>query len=297
MITNTNVSKEPSNGTFVDVKKYIGVGSVNVLAINPSNAKLRQYGWNIPDSQDEPKYVIIGEDGRKSARVRFLVQVQDLKDKPIVSMDFWVRPDITLNSDGTKCKIIDAFGRTAWGTKEEVKAHKVPEYGGGPANISSTYKPCHIGEEELVNFLMKYLNVTPLQVFRDGNWVKTNEPGTLTIDNWQAICDGNITEIANYVSLMPDNKVKVAFGIRTSEDNKSYQTFLNTRYFGNGTRPNFDGEYDAAKKAIERFQKDRPNAPVTFSAEPIKEWNVTATEVKESEDMPLFDAKDDLPFE
>ena len=302
MITNANATKAPSEGAIIDVKKYIGVGSINVLAINPSNAKLRQYGWNIPESQEEPKYVTTDSEGKQSTRIRFLVQVQDLKEKPIIAMDFWVRPEGTLNSDGSKCKIIDPYGRTAWATKAEFQAHKVPEYDNGPASISSDYRLCHIGEEELVNFMMRYLNVTPLQIFKDGNWVKTNNPGTCTYD-WKPICDGNVSELWNDVCQFPDNKVKVAFGIRTTDENKSYQTFLNTKYFGNGSRPGADGEYSNARNAIEKFKQNRPNAPVTFSAEPIHEWSVTATEVKEVEDMPNFsdasfftEDKSDLPF-
>lgn len=303
MITNANATKASSEATFIDVKKFIGVGSVNVLAINPNNAKLRQYGWNIPDSQEEPKYVVTDNQGKKSARVRFLVQVQDLKDKPILAMDFWVRPEGALNSDGSKCKIIDAYGRTAWATKSEFQAHQVPQYGNGPASISSDYKLCHVGEEELVNFMMKYLNVTPLQMLKDGNWVATKNPGTCTYE-WKPICNGDVSELWKDVCQFPDNKVKVAFGIRTNDENKSYQTFLNTKYFGNGSRPGPDGEYTAAKNAIEKFKQNRPNAPVTFSAEPIHEWSVTATEVKEADDMPasfsdasfFTENKDDLPF-
>lgn len=302
MITNQKATGNPNEG--FDSEKLIGVGSINVLAVNPNNAKLRFYGWNIPETQEEPKYVVVDNDGRKSARIRFLVQVQDIKEKPVVAMDFWVRPEVSLNKDNTKCKIIDEYGRTAWGTKDEIKEHKVPEYPNGPANISKNYKLCHIGEEELVNFLMKYLNVTPLQVYKDNAWVTSSDPGKLTIDNWQAICDGNVKELIEYVSLMPDNKVKVAFGIRTSEDNKSYQTFLNTRYFSNWSKVDSSGEYAQAKKAIEKFYQDRPSAPVTFSAAPVKRWSVQATEVKENTDMPeefseptLTGIKDDLPWE
>ena len=81
MIENVNASKNPSTAEFVDIRKYVGVASVNVLAINPNNDKLRKYGWAIPEGAAEPNYVIIKEEDNKkikNARVRFLVQIQEV---------------------------------------------------------------------------------------------------------------------------------------------------------------------------------------------------------------------------
>lgn len=307
MIENFNASKNVSGENFVDVKKYIGVASVNVLAVNPTNATLRMYGWQIPDDAEEPKYVTVNNEGKKSARVRFLVQIQDLNDKPVVALDFWVRPDVQFNKDATKCQIIDAYGRTAYGSKTEVQAHQIPQYSNGPAQISPNYKPCHVGEESLIMFLMKYLNVTPLQMFSKtmNQWVITKNPGRLTIDNWKAICDGDVKEIKEYVALQPENRVKVILGIRTTDDNKSYQTFLSSAFIGNGSRLDAaTGEYAAARKAIDKWTEYHSGS--IFSAAPVAEWNQTATEVQDNsnvEDLPAFDspeytteAIDDLPF-
>lgn len=308
MIENVNASKNPSTGEFVDIRKYIGVASVNVLAINPNNEKLRKYGWTIPEDAKEPEYLVTTERDGKSitnARVRFLVQIQDLQEKPVVSLDFWCRPELAVNRDGTKCKIIDAYGRTAWGTKEEIQSRRVPQYASGPANISTPYKPCHQGEEELVSFLFKYLNITPLQVY-DRNkqtWVATKDPGRLTIDDWSAICSGNIQELARYLSLQPENRVKVVLGVRNTDDNRTYQTFLNTGYISNGSSPDHNtGEYIGARRLIDKYFKNRSESPYSFSAEPVREWRETSTEVTDNSGT-MFDDEgnfvaddDDLPF-
>ena len=100
MIENYNESK---SAEIVDYKKFIGVGSINVLCVNPNNAKLRMYGWNIPDNADEPQYVITKErDGKMvtSTRIRILVQIMDMDDKPIVPVDYWISRDFCLNSTG-----------------------------------------------------------------------------------------------------------------------------------------------------------------------------------------------------
>ena len=296
MITGNNASKNASTGDFVEVRKYIGVASISILAINPSNAKLRSYGWLIPEGADEPKYLVTDAEGRKSFRLRLLAQINDLDEKPVVALDYWLRPDVVFNKDQTKCKIIDSFGRTAYGTKAEVQAHKIPQYSNGLASINSDYKPCHVGEEEIVAFLMKYLNVTPYRIFdrKKNDWVPTKDPGHVTIDNWKVLCEGNIAEIASAIALQPENRVKVVLGVRTTDDNKSYQTFLQTTYLSNGSIPDRNtGEYAVARKAIDKFHEGRPNATVEFSATTVKEWNVSATEVKENavEDMPDFESK------
>jgi len=314
MITEVNASKVPGTSDYIDVPKYVGVGSVNIVSVNPDNATLRKWGWNIPEDAEEPKYIVETErDGQKklSIRVRLLAKVQDLEETPIIAMDYWIGPEIRVNRDGNKCMVIDPYIRTAWATKQEVLDHKVPEYSNGPANISSDYKPCHRGEEEILKFIYRYANITPLQIFdkRSNKYVTSEQlgrkPGRLTIDNWKALCEGNMREIAEYLAVLPNNCLKVIFGIRTTEDNKTYQTFLNTTYIGNGARPDPNtGEYASARNAIDKFFQEHEGAPYTFSASPIKEWKETATEVKDQSDS-MFDStntvsteseEDDLPF-
>lgn len=308
MISNTNASKEPSNVEYVDVHKYVGVASINIVAVNPNNDKLRKYGWNIPEEADEPNYVhTVERDGKivKSARVRFLAQIQDLDDKPIVPMDFWCRQELCVNRDGSKCKVIDTFGRTAWATKEDVQAHRVPQYSNGPANISYPYRPCHVGEEELVSFLMKYLNVTPFQIFdrKKNGYVNSTNPGRLTIDSWESLCSGDAKEIREMLALQPENKVKVILGIRSTDDNKSYQTFLNSGFLGNSNRIDVaTGEYSFAKRIIDKWKEGKDDTMYSFSAFPVKEWKETSTEVSDNAGT-MFDDQgnyslddDDLPF-
>lgn len=309
MISNANESKSPSTGEYVDIRKYIGVASINVLAVNPNNAKLRSYGWTIADDAQEPVYVTTASDGKKSARVRILGQIQDFDEKPVIALDFWIRPEVFITKDGNKAKIIDSFGRTAYGTKAEIKAKQIPQYTNSLANISPDYKLCHTGEEELVAFIMKYDNITPYQIFdrKSGKLIPNKNPGHLTIDNWEKLCNGDATEIKEYLGMQPNNRVKVILGVRTTDDNKTYQTFLSTTFIGNGAIPDrTTGEYTSARKAIDKYYENRQDSPYSFSAFPVKEWKETATEVKETsaeEDMPDFNSPeytrtdiDDLPF-
>ncbi len=307
MIENVNASKNP--GEFTQLPRYIGVASVNILAINPDNAKLRKYGFNISDGSDEPNYIVTytQPDGTKKqmTKIRFLVQIQDIESKPIIYLDYLCSNKIVTNRDNTKGKIIDTYGRCAWATKDEIKGKQIPTYADGKAaNIGTPYSLCHQGEEEIITFLFKYLNITPFQIFNraTGKYENSKNPGKLTIDNWEALCNGNIKELAQYVALQPENRVKVILGVNTTENNRSYQTFIPEGYIGNGALPDrTTGEYNNANKLIERFMSMRDSNKYSFSAKPVCEWKVTPSNVDATIDTSFSDEyfkteTDDLPF-
>ena len=311
MIDNTNESKTPRNEEFQDIPKFEGVASVNIKAINPNNEKLRKFGWNVPEDAPEPNYIIQKEkDGKVQTmmRLRLLAQIQDFEEKPIVALDFWCRPEVQGNKEGTKWRIIDPYVRTAWATTAEVKAKAVPQYSNGPADISYPYKPCHPGEEEVLTFAFKYLNITPLRTYdkKANAWVLTSNPGRLAFDDWAKFCKGDVKEYAEWLAKQPNNCVKVILGVKTTEDNKSYQTFLNSGYIGNGALPDrTTGEYQSARKLIDKFMESHSESEYSFSAEPVKRWGVTATEVVEVSSNPFGESvtttddlsdDGDLPF-
>lgn len=316
MIEGYNSSKAPVEGEVFDFTKYVGVASVNVIAINPDNAKLRQYGWQIAEGADEPKYVSTFEkDGVQipTARVRFLVKIKNYTpdNDPVLPLDFHIRQDVVLNREKTKCKVIDSFGRTAWATQDDLKNHKIPlDRNGNPLRISTPYKLCHYGEEELIQFLMKYLVITPFSIFNrvKNEWENTKNPGKLTIDNWDALCKGDTKELAGYLAIKPDNCVTVVLGVRTSDNNRVYQTFLNTKFYSNAMRANLStGEYDAVNTAISKFCENRSDGDAfLFSAAPVREWKEKASTVEDNSEKSVFDVPDptysndepdaDLPF-
>lgn len=311
MIDNVNASKNAPSGDFVEYEKYVGVASISVKAINPNNAVLRNYGWTIPEDAAEPVYILTKERNGvqvETTKIRFLVQIHDLEGKPIVPIDFFINKN-TAKSDKGKFKIIDSFGRTAWATGDEARAHKIPQYTNGPASISSDYRPCHPGQEELVKFIAKLLNITPLQIFdrKTGSFVESKNPGHITIDHWDTLCTGDVTELADFVSLQPDNRVKIILGVMTNPDNKTYQTFLNTTFIGNGASVDRNtGEYATARKAIDKFMEGRnPESAYTYtySALPVQVWKNSASDVTDNSsdfddaNSTIVDSnEDDLPF-
>lgn len=296
--------------------RYIGVATIKVLGINPGNKELREYGWSIADDADEPVYVTdkVLPDGtsRRTMKVRFMCKIMDLKEQPVIPVDFRIGPDIIIGTQSNKVKIIDVFGNTAWGTKEEVQNRLIPNYTTGPATIEKPYRPCHRGEEEIVSFLQKLLYINPYKVKdkKTGNWVKAANPGKLAIDNWQALCNGDVTELFKMHMLEPDNTMKIVLGINCTDENKIYQTFLNTRFYSSMMRSN-NGKYDAVEAYLEKNAQDG----YEFSADIVHVYSEEPTEVKPSntsvDDMPDFEEEmmgnqssenqsssplDDLPF-
>lgn len=320
MIENNNPSKMPISGEFLDIKKYIGVASVSILAVNPTNAVLRKYGWDISDTAEEPKYSYLkqNEDGsyEQFARVRFLLRINDLDEKPVVPYDIWIRPEFIVGKNSGKCRVIDSFGRTAWATKEEIQARAIPQYSNGPASISNDYKGCHPGQEKLICLLYKYLNITPLQVYdkNTDSWKDSKNPGRLTIDHWKDLCDGNADELVEYLSLQPDNRMKIIFGVRTDENNHTYQVVLDDcdgttkmSFIGNAVTPDKQsGVYSLARKRIDEYFDKNKDSGYTFSAKPVREWTTTPTDVKEStapsspngtaSNASIQETEEDLPF-
>ena len=311
MITGTSESK--TGAAFIDMPKYIGVASIKILAVNPDNNKLRALGWTVPEDAAEPNYVstVTLDDGttRTRTRVRFMAQIQELEDKPIIALDYWIRPEPWMNKERNKCQIIDQYGRTAWGTQDEIRNNKIPEYASGPAKISLPYAPSHKGQEELIKLLMKYLCCTPFEYFdsKSKTWKKNDKPGTLTIDNWKALCAGDARELVSYIALQPDNLLKVILGVTTTEDNRVYQTFINTDYLANNSRMN-NGIYDTADKIINRVKEDGYHDNCQFSAAPVTVFTMTPTVVEPAAQTTnssidvdsLFEegdsSDDDLPF-
>lgn len=308
------VENSRSNESFEsNIQRYTGVASVSILAINPNNDKLRQFGWQIASDAPEPVYASITQRNGKdvnTGRVRLLVQIQDLEDKPVIPIDFWCHSSYEINNSGDKCRVMDDYVRTAWATKNDIKMKRVPQYTNGPASISTPYHMCHEGEEILASFLAKYLNVTPYQIFdRNKNaYVNSKNPGRVILDYWDDLTKGNITKFAEDIALQPDNRVKIILGVRRTDDNKTYQTFFTGTFFSDSYPVDkVTGEYVKARKEIDKFFADGRHSQYSFSACPVKVWQETASVVQDNaqdfynvpEEPESFDPQennDELPF-
>lgn len=232
--------KDTSNDTR-EFKRYVGVASVKVVAINPTMEE-----WNTimgTNSQKELEYVSTTPDGVKQAKITLLLQTNPKKTAEnidtIIPVTFWFRKLPVQGSQSGKYQIIDKYGRTAWATKEEIETKKIPQYSNGPANIDIDYRPIVQGEEVFTNFLKAHLNIPAISYLKQGIVVNNPNPSECEarLNDIKKIFEGDFSEIKNILAYQPNNYSKMLFGVKTTEDGKEYQDVF-MQCFLSGTNNN-----------------------------------------------------------
>ena len=267
-----------------EIKRYTGVGSIFVVGVNPSKSELEKLYDRELDK--DPEY-ITEKDGIVSARIDFIVKTDSAAKcnngiELITKLPVFISKEYRFNKDKTKVQVIDKYGRTAWVTKEQAKNHEIPVYGNGkPANIDKDYRPAYVGEEIVTNFLKLFLGIPNVE-----KWAKNEETGRREVvglvDNPQD-CEcrlehiedyfkGKFNEIRDAVNLMPNNKIKVLFGVRTTDDGKQYQDVYTRKFLSNAV-----SVYDKLAEDVQN-NKDNGAYPNTeFVIADLQEYTVQAT--------------------
>ena len=277
-----STGKESTEGGVV--KRYIGVAPVTVVATNPTKSELEGiYGTSLDKDIEYTGVQDVDGNSVPYARIDFIVKtVADKVDNidMTTKISYFLRKEYRFNKDKTKVQVIDKYGRTAWVTKEQANAHEIPQYSNGPANLDSSYRPCYVGEEDLTNFVKNYLNIPNVQKYVDGKWILVDNPSDCEarLDNIEKFFAGDFKELKEIMSYQPNNKVKVLFGVRTTDDGKQYQAAYTQMVLRNGTT-------DFSKLDADLQERKNSGAyPTTeFKVVPLEEYNVNPTP---AEDMP-----------
>lgn len=275
-----------SQGT--DFKKYVGVASFRVLGVNPTKEELEKfYGREL---QEEPVYIkekTDEQDGGKTykqMRISFMIQADDpktveqinpndresmktnanLKEPYKTTINFFIDSRYFYNRDKSKVQVIDKYGRTAWVTIEQAKNHQIPVYSNGPAKLDADYTPALRGEDTLTEFILNYLNVTPVETYNKntGTWIVNPHPEDCEgkLYHIKDYFSGNISELKEYCGYMPTNYVKLLTGIRTDDQGNQYNTIYTRLTMRNGART-----YTRFKDSIDGLTKNDS----VFSNDPI----------------------------
>ena len=206
------------------IKRYIGVASVFVLAVNPLKEELEKlYGRTLENAPEYIGEAEVGDTKVPQIRLDFIVKADpekylDAANQPlnfVSKVSLFIRRAYRYNKDNTKVQVIDKYGRTAWVTIEQAEAHEVPVYSNGPANIDKDYRPAYIGEEELIKFLIAYLNIPSCQRYVDGKWVMNDadklSDSEASLEHIEDYFKGDVSELRTIIGYQPNNKVKVHF--------------------------------------------------------------------------------------
>lgn len=236
-------------------KLYSGIAAVNVITLNPTKEE-RNKIFNI-SSNKEPEY--LGNAQVKNnygemvevpkIRLNFVCKT-DPMGKCNSGIDAFFNVNITLrkaykysNKDGiNKIQVIDIYGRTAWVTEQEMQNHSIPMYSNGPANISTDYRPCYQGEEDLYNFLIAYCGIpSPIEKVGDKYVTKTDLSKLMESEvrfeekTILAMFNNDLTELKDIVKQAIDlhNTVKICLGV--SEYNSQWNQIVLNKYILNST--------------------------------------------------------------
>ena len=287
------VSKEAT-----EIKRYTGVGSVFVVGVNPNKAELEKLYDRELDK--DPEY-LTEKDGVTSARIDFIIKTDPTAKcsngiELLTKFSMFIRNEYRFNKDKTKVQVIDKYGRTAWVTKEQAKAHEIPVYKNGPANIDKDYRPAYVGEEDITNFLKLFLGISNVE-----KWVKNEATGRREVvglvdnpqdcecrlENIEDYFKGKFNEIKGAINLMPNNKIKVLFGVRTTDEGKQYQDVYTRKFLSNTV-----SVYDKLAEDVQT-NKDNGAYPNTeFVIADLQEYTVQATNFNNTNNN-----NGDMPFD
>lgn len=253
-------------------KKYIGVGVCNVVAVNPTKQQIEQIYGSAPEK--DPEYIGKDPDGKDQIRIDFILKTVPDKNNGIEAVSkvsFFLKKAIRLSSKGT-VQVINKYGESTWIPEEMAKKGEIPidnKWFVGP------YRPCMDGEEPLNQFMKTFLWI-PTRSFTDKNGkehvIEDLAQAEAQLEQIQNYFSGNVKELVDLIALKKDNTIKVAFGVKSTDDGKEYQDAF-TRKFIRGNA-NSNSPIDAE---ITKSQAAGAYPKTVFSSGPLKEYVVEAT--------------------
>lgn len=288
------IGKQSEEGSF---KLYKGVAALNVVAINPTKKEIAEITGR--EVEKEPEY--LGKDDNGLDTMRITVYVKTAPDAKvnngielITSFSFILTKTKRVGQASGKVQVIDKYGRTAWATPEEVASKAIPQYANGPANICTDYRPVVVGEEQLIEFLIQWLNIPGPANYKDGKWVMKDNPEDSEVSlNIPQIFKGDVSELQSLVKLAANYAVKAAIGIRTTDEGKQYQAVFTRKFLKNAVT-----DYSKLDAAIKDFQSNGGAPTTEFSTEPLHENVVESTSFTPAagSEMPFEAGNDDDPW-
>lgn len=279
------IGKTQESTESQEFKKYIGLASSFVVAVNPTKKELESiYGREMANA---PEYVVDTDNG-KEARITLVLKTDPKVNNGIELLTrtmFTLRNAPAYNSDQSKVQVIDKFGNTTWAATEDAKAgKKLLSASGKELKIDSSYRMACVGEADLIGFLKSYLCVEDAFNYINGSWVlkEDSDNYVFSLEHIKDYFSGDFSEIKEAIALQPNNKVKLLYGVR-NKDGVLYQSVI-TR---NGmVLPNYAGS-----KAIARLEKDLMNAknagsfPTTeLRVQELSEFSVEPTNLETNND-------------
>lgn len=192
------------------IKVFMGINNFVVEAINPTEEQLKAMGYN---PKQEPVYT--GEkEGKSTLRLdiylknpvsEYVSGGKTITEEVKTKFALFIEATEIVSSTGKK-QYINAYGKTSYADSPEATPDWFDKEG---------IRVCHKGEEELINFLYKWLGLT--QKFKD-------KPGDVCMmeTSWDKLVNGNVKELQELVKGAKNNGIKFLLGAKevTKDDGK-----------------------------------------------------------------------------
>lgn len=289
-------------------KFYTGIGIFNVLAVNPSKQELEKiYGFTI---EKEPEYLTV-KDNIKNFRIDFIIKHVKTAFNPIEftsKISFFLRNEPRYTNDKSKIQVVNDYGEFSWVTIDHFKNKTIPE---NMSWFEGPYYACYSGEENLTAFMKAFLNV-PNKSFKkpDGTirYIENKDDARARLEKVKDYFNGNISELKNLFIARKDNKIKLACGVKITDDNKMYQTFYDrsfvkfnqmmyTRLYENIRNDQRNGAFqnvDFGKNDLFTEYKIEPSNTQIFASEPAQTEGINWLNQSASNEPQIEDTSNDL---
>lgn len=271
-------------------KLYIGVAPVFIVGVNPNKAEYEKLFNRTLD--DAPVYIGEGEVGPEGDRVKvpqiridFIVKTDaekcgvELTDR----ITFFLSKARNFNRDRSKVEVINKYGESTYLPIACVEGTEPI-----PDNMkwydTSGMRPTYIGEADLTAFIKAFLNI-PSKSYRKGNevvFIKNLADAEAKLDKIESYFRGDVSELKSVIGLQPNNRVKVMFGVKTTDDNNQYQAVYTKKFL-----KNMVNDYSKLDEDLQARKNAGAYPSVEFLAEPIKEYTVESTDFSSPANDPL----------
>ncbi len=203
----------------VNFTPYIGYAVMRVVAVNPTGEEL----FKIAGMGLGPE-TFCGKNDQNIdwAQVNiWLGPADDNPQVPFVKLPIRLFRQVRKNKEGSKVKVIDHYGNTAWVTNEQFQKQEIPLSKSGIAlPIIPPYELCCVNQDVLTDFIRTWANIR--QSFSWDNdkkaFVKKADEELkeceCKLDRLKNLWVGDFSEIKQFVEPLRDYKIKVLLMVR-----------------------------------------------------------------------------------
>ena len=228
------------------VQLYTGIAPVKVIAVNPNQAELEEFGIKL---KSEPNYDLTLSD-QEYQKIVFWVQ-HEAPDF-ITRVEILVQDAIRKNKAGDKSMWTNNRGQISW--SEGNPADKYDWYSAEGA------REAYVGEDTLIEFIKVWANVS--------------NGGDCYLETINQIFKGDVSELKSLVTDLQDNRLRVLLGVKDGKYQNVY-----TKHFGrlkpkrddlfikalNDEYGNFNAEFNT-DLVLQRYSPELITADSTESA-------------------------------